>query len=423
MKICNYREIDSSFFNNISFSTIGSVNDIIDDVKINGDKAVLKYSEQFGDGKIKNIKVSEDEIKKAYETVSEKTKSAIKIAVKNVGDFAQQQLNCIKKLDTVVGGVRLGHRIIPIETVGCYIPGGNYPLPSSAVMTIVPAKTAGVKKIIACSPKIQDATIVACDMAGADEIYRVGGVQGIAAMAYGTNTITKVDKIVGPGNKYVTAAKKQVYGDCGIDFLAGPSEVLIIADETANPFFVAADMLAQCEHDKDARAYLICFSQEFAEEVEKEAQNILKTLQTADIATISFKKSLAIVVDSIEKAIELSETRAPEHLEICFRNAEKCIDKFKNYGSLFIGNDSAEVFGDYCAGTNHTLPTNKVSRYSGGLSVFDYIKIQTYQSVDEKSVSFLSETASVIAETEGLFAHKCAAEIRNQKFIQSCEHQ
>ena len=279
-------------------------------------------------------------------------------------------------------------------------------------MTIVPAKVAGVKNIIACSPKIKDVTIVACDLAGADKIYKVGGVQAIAAMAYGTKTIKKADKIVGPGNKFVTAAKKQVYGECGIDFLAGPSEVLIIADDSANPKFVAADMLAQCEHDKDARAYLICFSKEFANEVDKYAKEFLKGLKTQEIAQISYEKSYAVVVDTLEEAIEISEKRAPEHLEICFKNAQNSIELFKNYGSLFIGNYSAEVFGDYCAGTNHTLPTNKVSRYSGGLSVFDFVKIQTYQYANENAAKELSKTASIIAQNEGLFAHKLASDIR-----------
>lgn len=412
MKILNYDEIDDKFFNNIEFDTITSVDEIIEDVKRSGDGAVIKYSRKFGDGMLDNIEVTKEEIKNAYKNVDKDTIEAIKKAVNNVRNFAQKQIECIKNLDTEIDGAKLGHRIISIEKAGCYIPGGNYPLPSTAVMTIVPAKTAGVKTVVACSPKIQDVTIVACDLAGADKIYRAGGVQVIAAMAYGTETIEKVDKIVGPGNKFVTAAKKHVYGECGIDFLAGPSEVLIIADETANSDFVAADMLAQCEHDKDARAYLVCFSKNFAKEVDTKAKAMLKNLSTAEIAKEAYEKSYAVIVENLEQAIEISEQRAPEHLEICINDAIDKIELFKNYGSLFVGNYSAEVFGDYCAGTNHTLPTNMVSRYSGGLSVFDFIKIQTYQYVDKETAKKLSKTASIIARNEGLLAHKNASDIR-----------
>ena len=412
MKIYNYENLNEDFFRNIPFETITSVNEIISDVKKNGDIAVFKYSQQFGDGVLNRLKVSKSEIEEAYKNVDEDAICAIKTAIKNVREFSTKQLECLNNLDTNVSGLRLGHRVIPLNSAGCYIPGGNYPLPSTAVMTIVPAKVAGVERVVACSPKIKDVTIVACDLAGADEIYRVGGVQAVAAMAYGTETICPVDKIVGPGNKFVTAAKKQVYGDCGIDFLAGPSEVLIIADESANPEFVAADMLAQCEHDRDARAYLVCFSEGFANEVKKIAYRYLKTLSTADIAEASFEKSCAVIVDTLQQAILISEKRAPEHLELCFRNAEQYINSFKNYGSLFVGNYSAEVFGDYCAGTNHTLPTNMVARYSGGLSVFDFVKIQTYQAADSNNAQRLIPCASKLAYMEGLSAHKLAADIR-----------
>ncbi len=417
MKITNYKDLnetlEAELFQNIEFETITSVNEIINEVKENKDEAVLKYTKKF-DGEIDRILVTEKEIETAYKNVDKETISAIKTAIKNVKDFCEKQISCMKNLDTEINGVKIGHRLIPIETAGCYIPGGNYPLPSTAIMTIVPAKVSGVKNIIACSPKIKDVTIVACDLSGADKIYKVGGVQAVAAMAYGTETIEKADKIVGPGNKFVTAAKKQVFGECGIDFLAGPSEVLVIADETANPDFVAADLLAQCEHDKDARAYLVCFSEEFAKKVDEKAKEFLKTLETAEIASVSYEKSFAIIVENLEQAVEISEKRAPEHLEICFDGAEESANLFKNYGSLFIGNYSAEVFGDYCAGTNHTLPTNKVSRYCGGLSVFDFIKIQTYQYAEKESAKALSKTASLIAKNEGLFAHKLASDLRSK---------
>ena len=415
MQINTYDELDKNFFSKIEFESISSVNDIINAVRKDGDNAVRKYAKKFGDGDLSAFKLTEDEIKEAIKQVDEKTIETIKFAVKNVEEFAKAQLSSLKELEVEVNGNILGHKIIPIESVGCYIPGGNYPLPSSAIMTVVPAKVAGVKRVVAMSPKIQPVTVAAAYYAGADEIYRIGGVQAIAAMAYGTESIQKVNKIVGPGNKFVTSAKKQVYGECGIDFLAGPSEVLIIADETAKPEFVAADILAQCEHDKDARAFLICFSKEFAQKVDEKAKEYLKNLQTREIAEQSYNKSFAVVVRYLDEAVALSNKKAPEHLELCLENAENLINKFNNYGSLFIGNYSAEVFGDYVSGTNHTLPTNQVAKYSGGLSVFDYIKIQTYQIIREKSIKETAINASYLAEKEGLFAHKLAADVRLEK--------
>lgn len=415
MQINTYDELDKNFFSKIEFESISSVNDIINAVRKDGDNAVRKYAKKFGDGDLSAFKLTEDEIKEAIKQVDEKTIETIKFAVKNVKEFAKAQLSSLKELEVEVNGNILGHKIIPIESVGCYIPGGNYPLPSSAIMTVVPAKVAGVKRVVAMSPKIQPVTVAAAYYAGADEIYRIGGVQAIAAMAYGTESIQKVNKIVGPGNKFVTSAKKQVYGECGIDFLAGPSEVLIIADETAKPEFVAADILAQCEHDKDARAFLICFSKEFAQKVDEKAKEYLKNLPTKEIAEQSYNKSFAVVVRYLDEAVALSNKKAPEHLELCLENAENLINKFNNYGSLFIGNYSAEVFGDYVSGTNHTLPTNQVAKYSGGLSVFDYIKIQTYQIIREKAIKETAMNASYLAEKEGLFAHKLAADVRIEK--------
>lgn len=412
MQIFNFDNIPNSFFEKIEFESISSVVEIANDVKNNGDEAVKKYSKQFDGQDLETFLVSKDEIEAAYKKIDEKTINAIKKSIKNVENFSKKQLKCLKELKVKIDKNELGHKIIPIESTGCYIPGGNYPLLSSAIMTIVPAKVAGVKEIVACSPKIRPETIVACDLAGANKIFNIGGVQAISAMAYGTQSVPKVKKIVGPGNKYVTAAKKHVFGEVGIDFLAGPSEVLIIADETANPEFVSADMLAQCEHDVDARAFLVCTSENFANEVKKSALKQLESLSTREIASKSFEKSFAVVVNSINEAVELSNKKAPEHLEICFKNAKKYIDRFTNYGSLFVGNYSAEVYGDYCSGTNHVLPTNEVSKYSGGLSVFDFVKIQTYQIISNKGNCIISPFASQLAEKEGLFAHKLAADVR-----------
>lgn len=412
MQIINYENIGNNFFEKIEFEAISSVEEIAKEVKNQGDDAIRKYTKQFDGEDLEAFLISDSEIKNAYSKVDEETIKAIKKSIENVKKFSKKQLKCLKSLRTKIDKNELGHKIIPIEKVGCYIPGGNYPLLSSAVMTIVPAKVAGVNEVIACSPKIRPETIAACDLAGANKIYRVGGVQAIAGMAYGTQTISKVNKIVGPGNKYVTAAKKYVFGEVGIDFLAGPSEVMIIADETANPEFVAADMLAQCEHDIDARTFLICLSENFARQVKIFAQKQLETLETKEIASKSFEKSFAIVVKSIDEAVELANRKAPEHLELCFKNATKTMDKFKNYGSLFIGNYSAEVYGDYCSGTNHVLPTNEVSKYSGGLSVFDFVKIQTYQIISKNGNKIISPFASKLAEKEGLKAHKLAADVR-----------
>lgn len=415
MQIINYKNIEkvhSPLFEKIQFEAISSVEEIAKEVKNQGDIAIKKYIKQFDGEDLDSFLVSKEEIKNAYSKVDDDTIKAIKKSIKNVKNFSEKQLKCIKNLKTKIDKNELGHNIIPIESVGCYIPGGNYPLLSSAVMTIVPARVAGVKELVACSPKIRPETIVACDLAGADKIYKIGGVQAIAGMAYGTETVTAVNKIVGPGNKYVTAAKKYVFGEVGIDFLAGPSEVMIIADETANAEFVAADLLAQCEHDLDARAFLICLNEDFVHEVEKSAQKQLEKLSTREIAAKSFEKSFAVIVNSIDDAVEIVNKKAPEHLELCFKNARKIKNKFTNYGSLFIGNYSAEVYGDYCSGTNHVLPTNEVSKYSGGLSVFDFVKVQTYQIISKTGNKLISPFASRLAQIEGLEAHKFAADVR-----------
>jgi len=427
MEIIKYTDLKEDFFSYQEFSGnelagitsasqgIESVSEIIQYVKIHGDAAIRKYSKQFGDGDLQQFELTEEEIERAVNSTPEDFKACIKQAISNIQAFAEVQFASLKEVETSVNGVKLGHRIIPLERIGAYVPGGNYPLPSSALMSIIPAKVAGVKEVIVCSPKIQPATITACKLAGADRIFRIGGVQAVAAMAYGTKSVPQVNKITGPGNKYVTAAKKEVYGVCGIDFLAGPSEVMIIADKTANPDFIAADMLAQAEHDVDARAYLITTSDPLAQKVVLKIEEFLKTLKTSEIASKAIEESFIILVDTIEQAVEISERKAPEHLEICYKNAGEDIDKYKNYGSLFIGNFSAEVFGDYCSGTNHTLPTNGVAKYSGGLSVFDFIKIQTYQEISAKAArESLSQIASKLAETEGLYAHKLSANLRQK---------
>ena len=419
MKIITSHELfknqNHDFFKTAALESLQNVEDIIEDIKKNGDKSIIHYSKTFNDGDFssgEDFIVSKEEIKKAYEMTDDKTINALEKCIENVRDFAQEQLLCLKNLDMKKNNSLLGHRVIPLERVLCYVPGGNYPLPSSAVMTCTPAKVAGVREVIITSPRIKPQTIVAAKMSGADKIYKLGGVQAIGAFAYGSDSIKPVDKIVGPGNKYVTYAKKYVYGKCSIDFLAGPSEVLIVADDNQNPELVSADILAQCEHDRDARGYLICFSKDFAQKVADCAQKQLQTLKTGNIAQISFEKSTAVIVNDIEEAVKISNLRAPEHLELMFDGAWEKSKDFTNYGSLFIGSCCAEVFGDYCSGTNHVLPTNSAARYTGGLSVFDFVKIQTYQMLSKEYSKELSILASQMAQQEGLMGHKLASDLR-----------
>ena len=389
-----------------------TVNNIIEDVKQNGDKAVKRYTEIFDKTKIKNLEVNKIEIKEAYKKIDKKTLRIIKSAAANIKKFAKEQFNQFKNFEYTKDGITIGQRIIPIEKVGVYIPGGRYPLPSTALMCIIPAKIVGVKNIIICSPKIKPETIVASHFAGADLIFRVGGVQAIAAMAYGTETIPRVDKIFGPGNTYVTQAKKEIYGDCGIDFLAGPSEILIIADKWANPVFIAADLLAQAEHDVNAKLIFITDTSKLIKKVKKELKIQLNKIATKKIAEESLKKKKIIKVKNLEEAIKKANKLAPEHLMLQIKNPKRFFKKLKNYGSLFLGDYSAVVFGDYCSGTNHVLPADKASRYTGGLSVRDFIKIQTYQYITKVGAKKLGKTAIDFASIEGLDAHRKSARVR-----------
>lgn len=416
MKTVDYKNINNTaFFETIDFEQLDSVNQIISKVKAQGDTALIELSKQFKDGDFKNPNdfiVSDDEIEKVYNNADKDLINHIKIAIDNVKEFSINQLKCIKNLEFEKENSILGHKIIPMQSVLCYCPGGRYPLLSSCYMTIVPAVVAGVKEIFLTSPKISPEVILSAHLSGATKIYKLGGAQAIAAFAFGTQSIKPVDKITGPGNKYVAAAKKTVFGTCDIDFIAGPSEVLIVSDEIESAQIIACDMLAQAEHDIDARAYLITKNPNLAELVEKEAMLLLKELPTREIAKISFEKSIAVVVQNNNQIVDIVNKRAPEHLELIGREYEDMKDEFLNYGSLFIGKKCAEVFGDYCSGTNHVLPTNTASRYTGGLSVFDYIKIQTYQKLSDKYSNKLSDTASYLAQKEGLFAHKKASDIR-----------
>ena len=397
------------------------VSAIIEDIKINKDEALKKYNLKFDNNDRSVIKVSKEEIEEAYKQVDEEFIQNLKVAAKNIENFAMAQKesfdNNFEK--EIYPGVILGQKHIPVTSCLAYVPGGGYPLFSTALMLIIPAKVAGVKRVVACSPtmkstpKINPKTLVAMDIAGADEIYATGGVQAVAAFTYGTESIKSVDIIVGPGNKYVTEAKRQCYGTVGIDFVAGPSEVLIIADETANPTYIAADVLAQCEHDLNARGILVTTSEKFGLEVSQKVDEMLETLPTKNIAKPSWDNNGEIIlVDSLEEAVQISNEYAPEHLEINVENNEGIIEDLVNYGSLFIGEYSAEVFGDYVSGTNHTLPTLKASRYTGGVWVGTFIKTCTHQVLNKDAVKSLGPVAINMATEEGLHAHANAARVR-----------
>jgi histidinol dehydrogenase len=398
-----------------------AVSGIIADVRAHGDAAVAKYNAKFGGLSAKKFRVSARELDAAASKVSPELLKAIKTAARSIKKFAKLQLGCVKPLHPVEieKGVLLGHSVIPVDSCCCYVPGGNHPLFSTALMLAIPAKTAGVKRVCAAVPPMKNsklphpATLAALKVAGVDEVYAVGGAQAIAAVAYGTESIKPVAMIVGPGNKYVTEAKRQAFGKVGIDFIAGPSEVLIIADSSADPSVIAADILAQSEHDIDASGILITTSALLAKKVEAEVERQLDTLDTKGIASVSWQHNGRIIIaKSLAEAADIANAIAPEHLEINIKNAKSFMPKLRNYGSLFIGQWSAEVFGDYDAGTNHTLPTMGAARYTGGVSVMTFLKVCTFQHVTAEGVKKLGPTAVVMAENEGLTAHVNAAKIR-----------
>ncbi|MFA7208307.1 MAG: histidinol dehydrogenase [Synergistaceae bacterium] len=401
-----------------------SVKEIIDRVKESGDRALSFYSEKFGGAPMDSFRVSEEDIDMAYSGISQELRGAIEQAAYNIKNFALLQSDTIKPLlaTETSRGIFLGHSIIPVDSCCCYVPGGSHPLFSTALMLVIPAKTAGVKRVCAAVPPMagsrlpHPATLAALKIAGADEVYAVGGAQAVAAFAYGTDSIAPVAMIVGPGNKYVTEAKRQVYGKVGIDFVAGPSEVLVIADENADPAVIAADILAQSEHDVDAAGILITTSKEIAERVSAEVKGQLERLDTADIAAEAWEKNgIIMIADSLEDAAEAANEIAPEHLEINTADPDRLIPLLRNYGSLFIGEGSAEVFGDYVAGTNHTLPTMGAAKYTGGVSVMTFLKVCTFQRITPEGADLLAPIAEVMAENEGLFAHAVAARVRMKK--------
>lgn len=398
-----------------------TVEEMIDYVREKKDAALKEYNMKFDGCTRETLRVSKEEIQVAYTKLTAQEIEDLKAAAANIRAFSKAQKETVRPLENFspAPGIFLGHRIIPVKSCCCYVPGGNYPLYSTALMLIIPAKTAGVERVAACSPvmkgtnEINPKTLVAMDIAGADEIYAVGGAQSIAAFSYGTEEIRPVDMIVGPGNRFVTEAKRQCYGQVGIDFVAGPSEVLVIADGSGTPEIVAADLLAQSEHDPNAKGILITTEESFGTAVMEAVERELAVLETAEIARKSWEVyGEVILVDSLEEAVCLANEYAPEHLELNIQNPEEVSKQLYNYGSLFIGENTAEVFGDYASGTNHTLPTLRAARYTGGVWVGTFLKTCTYQSMTPEAAAELAPLVYRMAKGEGLMGHARAAEVR-----------
>ena len=396
-------------------SLTDTVSAIIERVKAEGDEALKAFSQQFDKVVPAQFEVTAHEIETALSEMDPQTRRDSEFAIQQVRRFAEAQLATMQPLEVeTLPGVHLGHRIIPVQTVGCYVPGGRYPILSAPVMSIVPATVAGCEQIIACLPPgANPAMIAVCHLAGAHRIFKIGGAQAIAAMAWGTESVPVVDKIVGPGNAFVNEAKRQVFGKVGIDALAGPSEIFTIADDSADARIIAADLLAQAEHDVHTRVGLATTSQSIAEGVLAEIERQLTSLPTAVTAGEAWRRQGEIVVcDSEEQLIAFADYMATEHLQVHTRDPHGTASKIRNYGSLFIGQNASVVFSDKCCGTNHTLPTMAAARYTGGLWVGAYVKICTHQWIDEQGIAAIAEPAIRQSRTEGMQGHRRAAEIR-----------
>ena len=394
-----------------------TVKEVLDAVRARGDEAVRHYSKLFDKSDVASIEVTAEERASALAALDPQTRADTEFAIERVRAFAQAQLATILPLDIeALPGLHLGHRVIPIQRVGAYVPGGRYPLLSAPIMTIVPAKVAGCDEVIAClPPTAHPAMIAGCHLSGADRIFRVGGAQAIAAMAFGTETIPAVDKVVGPGNAYVNEAKRQVFGPVGIDQLAGPSEIFIVADETGDAEMIATDLLAQAEHDIRTRVGLITTSRALAEATLVEVEKQLATLSTAPVAGKAWEDFGEIVVcDSEEAMIAYSDHIAAEHLQVHTADPHAMAAKLRNYGSLFIGTLASVVYSDKCCGTNHTLPTMGAGRYTGGLWVGSFVKICTHQWLDARGVAAVAPPAIRQSASEGLEGHRRAAAYRVQ---------
>jgi len=397
---------------------IATVDTIINDIKENGDKSLKYYTKKFDNVNLDDFKVSKEKIKDSYNNVDEKIVTSLIKAAQNIKKFHKAQIpkEWFMEVDK---GIHAGQIIRPLEIVGCYIPGGRAIYPSTILMTIIPAKIAGVEKVICCTPptldgNVNDMVLVAADIAGADEIYCVGGAQAIAAMAYGTASIPKVDKIVGPGNIFVTAAKKLVYGTVDIDFPAGPSEVLIIADNSANPDYITYDMLAQSEHDPNAASVLVTTSEDLAIQVNEKISSEIRNMQRKEIIEKALEKYGKIVVaKSMNEAVKFANEYASEHLIIMTEYPEKILEDIKNAGSIFLGKLTPVAAGDYGSGTNHVLPTAGCAKMYSGLSTESFLKKPTVQKLTREGLKNLEDMVVTLAECEGLYAHAESVRIRS----------
>lgn len=398
--------------------TSKAVTEIINQVAKQQNNALLNFTKQFDKISLKaeDLMFSEDEIEDSVNQVSSEQKKAVDLAVERIKEFHLHQLP-EDKYWVDEAGIEMGWRWKAIQRIGIYVPGGTASYPSSVLMNAIPAKIAGAKEIVMVSPtpggKINPLVLYAARVSGVDRIYKIGGAQAIAALAYGTETIEPVDKIVGPGNAFVAEAKRQVFGRVGIDMIAGPSEVLIIADEDNNAEWIAADLLSQAEHDESAQSILITTSKELVTEVIEIMAVQLKQLERKKIASESWKKNgVIILVQSLDQAVNLSDRFAPEHLQICVREPEVLLESIRNAGSIFLGSWTPESLGDYTIGTNHVLPTAKSARYASGLSVLDFMKRSLISKVTSRSIGAIGESTAILARAEGLGAHELSVALR-----------
>ncbi len=399
------------------------VSEMIQRVRNEGEAAVRLYSERFDRWSPKSFKISDDDIRAVKSTLPRSEIDDIDFCQAQIRNFATEQMKRLVDFEVeTIPGVHLGQKIIPIDSSGSYVPGGRYPMLASAHMTVITPKVAGVKRVVACSPPVKGegmwpATLYSMVAAGADEIYCMGGVHALAAMAYGMEGLEPVNMIVGAGNKYVAEAKRQLFGKVGIDLLAGPTEILVIADETADPLVVAADILGQAEHDPNSRQCLISLSRSFAEEVMREIDRQLIDLPTREVAAVSWRDNGdVIVVDSPEEAVTVSDEWAPEHLEVQTQDWRYYLDHCRNYGSVFLGEETTVAYGDKTIGTNHVLPTMGAARYTGGLSVGKFVKTVTYQYATQEASARIADVCERACNYENMLAHGITCKIRKEKY-------
>ncbi|MFE1027064.1 histidinol dehydrogenase [Streptomyces sp. NPDC058818] len=396
---------------------------ILDDIRERGDEAVRQYSEKFDNWSPESFRLSQDDIARIVADVPETVLDDIRFVQQQVRTFAQAQRDSMHDIEIeTLPGVRLGHRHVPVSGAGAYVPGGRYPLTASAHMTIVTAKVAGVSRVAACTPPIRGeipaATVAAMYLAGADEIYLLGGVQAVAALAVGTQTIGRVPMIAGPGNAYVAEAKRQLFGEVGIDLFAGPTEILVVADEHADPFVVAVDLLSQAEHGPDSPAVLVTTSEDLGREVERHIERLLPTMPTRDFAGPAWRDhGEIVVVDSLDEAFTTADSYASEHVEILTENPRQALERMHDYGALFLGEGTCVSYGDKVIGTNHVLPTRGAARYTGGLWAGKYLKTVTYQEVtDTSSSALLGEVCGRAARVELFEGHARSGDVRAAKY-------